>query len=172
MAAAVKIGIKETDIISSLKTFSGIKRRQEIRGIKNGITVMDDFAHHPTAVRETIKGVKPFYKDGRVIAVFEPRTNTSMRNIFQTTYPKSFLDADMVCICEPGVKKQITEKDKFSTKKLVADIEKSGVEAYHFETTEAVIRFLVPKLQPDDLILIMSNGGFDNIHTRLLEMIG
>ncbi|MEN8212187.1 MAG: Mur ligase family protein, partial [Thermodesulfobacteriota bacterium] len=90
IAAANKIGISSEKIFNALKTFSGIKRRQEIRGIKHGITVMDDFAHHPTAVRETVNGVKPFYKDGRIIAVFEPRTNTSMRKFFQDTYPDSF----------------------------------------------------------------------------------
>ena len=172
MAAANRIGISDTSIYTALKTFSGIKRRQEIRGIKNGITVMDDFAHHPTAVRETIKAVKPFYKDGRVIAVFEPRTNTSMRNIFQDTYPDSFLDADMVCICEPGVKKNIPPEDKFSTRQLVADIERKGIDAYYFENCDAVIGFLVSKLRPGDLVLIMSNGGFDNIHIKLLEKIG
>lgn len=171
IAAAKKIGIGEKIIGKALKTFTGIKRRQEIRGIKNGITVMDDFAHHPTAVRETIKAVKPFYKDGRVIAVFEPRTNTSMRNIFQDTYPDSFLEADLVCICEPGVKKNILEKDKFSTKKLVADIVKNGVKAYHFDTSDAVINFLIPCLRHKDLVLIMSNGGFDNIHVKLLKSI-
>lgn len=172
MAAANRIGVSDTSIYTALKTFSGIKRRQEIRGIKNGITVMDDFAHHPTAVRETIKAVKPFYKDGRVIAVFEPRTNTSMRNIFQDTYPDSFLDADMVCICEPGVKKKIPPEDKFSTRQLVADIERKGIDAYYFENCDAVIGFLVSKLRPGDLVLIMSNGGFDNIHIKLLEKIG
>ena len=171
IAAAKKMGISDKNICNALKTFSGIKRRQEIRGIKHGITVMDDFAHHPTAVKETIKAVKPFYKKGRVIAVFEPRTNTSMRNFFQNTYPDSFLDADMVCICEPGIKKNIPQKDKFSTRQLVADIEKKGIEAYYFENSDAVIRFLVTKLKQDDLVLIMSNGGFDNIHIKLLEKI-
>ena len=171
IAAAKKMGISDKNICNALKTFSGIKRRQEIRGIKHGITVMDDFAHHPTAVKETIKAVKPFYKKGRVIAVFEPRTNTSMRNFFQNTYPDSFLDADMVCICEPGIKKNIPPKDKFSTRQLVADIEKKGIEAYYFENSDAVIRFLVTKLKQDDLVLIMSNGGFDNIHIKLLEKI-
>lgn len=171
IAAAKKMGISDKNICNALKTFSGIKRRQEIRGIKHGITVMDDFAHHPTAVKETIKAVKPFYKKGRVIAVFEPRTNTSMRNFFQDTYPDSFLDADMVCICEPGIKKNIPQKDKFSTRQLVADIEKKGIEAYYFENSDAVIRFLVTKLKQDDLVLIMSNGGFDNIHIKLLEKI-
>jgi len=171
LAVANKIGISDKNIIKALKSFSGIKRRQEIRGIKHGITVMDDFAHHPTAVRETIKAVKPFYKNGRVIAVFEPRTNTSMRKFFQDTYPDSFLDADMVCVCEPGIKKNIKEKDKFSTMKLVTDIEKKGIEAYHFKNYEAVIDFLIPILKPEDLVLIMSNGGFDNIHVKLLEKI-
>jgi len=171
IAAANKIGISDPVICRSLKTFSGVKRRQEIRGIKNGITVMDDFAHHPTAVRETIKAVKPFYKNGRVIAVFEPRTNTSMRKFFQDTYPDSFLDADMVCICEPDTKKKIPEKEQFSTKKLVAAIERKGIEAYHFEKGDAVISFLVSELRPNDLVLIMSNGSFNNIHTKLIENI-
>ena len=171
IAAASKIGISFEKIFNALKTFSGIKRRQEIRGIKHGITVMDDFAHHPTAVRETVNGVKPFYKDGRIIAVFEPRTNTSMRKFFQDTYPDSFLGADMVCVCRPDVKKKIPQRDKFSTKQLVADIEKEGIEAYHFENSDEIISFLVPKLKPGDLVLIMSNGGFDCIHTKLLESI-
>ena len=171
IAAAKKIGISDKNVVKALKSFSGIKRRQEIRGIKHGITVMDDFAHHPTAVRETIKAVKPFYKKGRVIAVFEPRTNTSMRKFFQDTYPDSFVDADMVCVCEPGIKKNILEKDKFSTEKLVSDIEEKGVEAYHFKNYQAVINFLIPRLKSEDLVLIMSNGGFDNIHVKLLEKI-
>jgi UDP-N-acetylmuramate: L-alanyl-gamma-D-glutamyl-meso-diaminopimelate ligase len=171
IAAARNVGISYENIFNALKTFSGIKRRQEIRGVKNGITVMDDFAHHPTAVRETIKGVKAFYKDGRIIAVFEPRTNTSMRKFFQNTYPHSFLNADMVCVCKPGVKKNIPQKDKFSTEQLVIDIKKKGVEAYHFENSHEIINFLVQQLKSGDLVLIMSNGGFDSIHTKLLGKI-
>lgn len=171
IAAAIKIGISKENIQKALKTFSGIKRRQEVRGVKHQITVMDDFAHHPTAVKETIKAVKPFYKEGRVIAVFEPRTNTSMRKFFQTTYPGSFAQADMVCICEPCTKKMINADEKFSTRQLVNDIQQMGIEAYHFENTNEVIDFLPSKLKKNDLVLIMSNGGFDNIHVRLLEKI-
>ena len=171
LAVANKIGIGYDNILNALKTFSGIKRRQEIRGIKNGITIMDDFAHHPTAVRETINGIKPFYKKGRIIAVFEPRTNTSMRKFFQDIYPDSFLSADIVCVCKPQIKKNIPLKDKFSTKQLVMDIEKKGIKAYHFESSSKVISFLVPKLKSGDLVLIMSNGGFDDIHLKLLENI-
>ena len=171
IAAANRLGISDKIVAAALKSFSGIKRRQEIYGKKNGITIMDDFAHHPTAVRETIKAVKPFYKEGRVIAVFEPRTNTSMRNIFQEAYPDSFIDADLVCICEPGVKKNILEKEKLSIKKLVLDIKKKGVDAFYFENSDSVIDFLIPRLRSKDLVLIMSNGGFDNIHLKLLEKI-
>ena len=171
IAAAARLDIPTDHICKALKTFSGIKRRQEIRGIINGITVMDDFAHHPTAVRETIRAVKPFYENGRVVAVFEPRTNTSMRAFFQKDYPGSFSEADIACICEPQVKKNIPDHEKFSTRQLVADINDLGVEALYFKDSHALIQGLLPILRPNDLVLIMSNGGFDHIHTRLLETL-
>jgi UDP-N-acetylmuramate: L-alanyl-gamma-D-glutamyl-meso-diaminopimelate ligase len=171
-AAAHIIGVENRLVKQAMATFSGVKRRQEIRGIKNGITVMDDFAHHPTAVKATIEAVRPFYSQGgRVIAVFEPRTNTSMRRFFQDTYPKAFMDADMVCICNPVTEKYIPENERFSPEKLVSDINARGVEAYHFAGTRALLAFLPRMLMPGDLVLIMSNGGFDNVHTRLLEEI-
>ncbi|WDP86163.1 MAG: UDP-N-acetylmuramate:L-alanyl-gamma-D-glutamyl-meso-diaminopimelate ligase [Desulfobacter sp.] len=172
IAAARKLDISDEKIAQGLASFSGVKRRQEIRGIQKGITVMDDFAHHPSAVRETIAAVKPFYSKGRVIAVFEPRTNTSMRNIFQKEYPRAFTGADMVIICNPCVKKSIPEDQRFSTARLAHDIETLGTRAGHFETVDQVIEFLTPQLKDKDLVLIMSNGGFGNIHERLLEKIG
>ncbi len=170
-AAADIIGVDTGLVQAAMASFSGIRRRQEIRGVKNRITVMDDFAHHPSAVRETIRAVKPFYPRGRVIAVFEPRTNTSMRTFFQESYPRAFKEADLVCICNPSVKKTIPEKERLSREKLVSDICSLGVEAFHFADVQEVLAFLLPRLAPEDLVLIMSNGGFDNIHARLLEMI-
>jgi UDP-N-acetylmuramate: L-alanyl-gamma-D-glutamyl-meso-diaminopimelate ligase len=82
----------------ALESFQGIRRRQEVRGIKNGIVVMDDFAHHPTAVKETLRAVKSFYGPRRLIAVFEPRTNSSRRSVFQSVYPECFDPADEICI--------------------------------------------------------------------------
>ena len=172
IAAARSLGIKEADIARGLSTFSGVKRRQEIRGQAAGITVMDDFAHHPTAVRETISAVKPFYPQGRLVAVFEPRTNTSMRNIFQATYPACFDLADLVCICSPGVKKSIPEEERFSPERLTEDICKRGIAAHYFHDPGQVIDFLALELKPKDLVLVMSNGGFGNIHQRLLERLG
>ena len=172
IAAARSLGIKESDIARGLSTFSGVKRRQEIRGQVGGITVMDDFAHHPTAVKETIAAVKPFYPQGRLVAVFEPRTNTSMRNIFQATYPACFDLADLTCICSPGIKKNIPEEERFSTERLAKDICKRGRAAHHFHDPGQVIDFLALALKPKDLVLVMSNGGFGNIHHRLLERLG
>jgi UDP-N-acetylmuramate: L-alanyl-gamma-D-glutamyl-meso-diaminopimelate ligase len=172
IAAARSLGIDASDIARGLSTFSGVKRRQEIRGQVNGITVMDDFAHHPTAVKETIAAVKPFYPKGRLVAVFEPRTNTSMRNIFQETYPECFDLADLVCICSPGVKKNIPEDERFSPERLTQDICKRGRTAHHFNDPGQVVDFLAPALKPNDLVLVMSNGGFGNIHQRILERLG
>jgi len=171
IAVAKKMGISDAIVQTALASFSGVKRRQEIRGVIRGVTVMDDFAHHPSAVRETIAGVKPFYEKGRVIAVFEPRTNTSMRNFFQQTYPLAFSEADLVLICNPCVQKIIPEEQRFSPGKLVADINENGGQAHHFETPDRVIEFLVPLVRENDLVLIMSNGGFENIHTRLIESL-
>lgn len=172
IAAARSMGITEADIARGLSTFGGVKRRQEVRGQVAGITVMDDFAHHPTAVKETIAAVKPFYPQGRMVAVFEPMTNTSMRNIFQTTYPACFNLADLVCICSPGIKKNIPDKERFSPERLAEDICKRGRAAHHFHNPGQVIDFLALELKPKDVVLVMSNGGFGNLHQRLLERLG
>ncbi|QTA78028.1 UDP-N-acetylmuramate:L-alanyl-gamma-D-glutamyl-meso-diaminopimelate ligase [Desulfonema limicola] len=171
IAVADRLNISKKIIALALETFQGPKRRQEIRGIKNGITIIDDFAHHPTAVRETIKAVKPLCRKGRLIAVFEPRTNTSMRRIFQDVYPFVFDNADMVCIRKPSRLDKIPDNERFSSEKLVEDIKKQGKQGFHFEDTEGIIEFLQGEAKDGDVILIMSNGGFDNIHARLLEKL-
>ncbi|MBN1932510.1 MAG: UDP-N-acetylmuramate:L-alanyl-gamma-D-glutamyl-meso-diaminopimelate ligase [Desulfobacterales bacterium] len=171
IAVAENLDIPIDVITGALKTFQGIKRRQEIRGRKRGITVMDDFAHHPTAVRETIGAVKPFYPDGRIIAVFEPRTNSSMRDIFQNIYPLSFDSADLICIRKPPLLQKIPAGRRFSSEKLVTDLIDRGKDAHYFEDTPAIIDFLAQEAESGDLILVMSNGGFDNIHERLLEKL-
>jgi UDP-N-acetylmuramate: L-alanyl-gamma-D-glutamyl-meso-diaminopimelate ligase len=165
------IGIDPKTISSGLESFKGVKRRQEIRGIKNGVTVMDDFAHHPTAVRETIRAVKPFYPDGRIIAVFEPRTNTSMRNVFQEIYPLSFDGADLICVRKPPLLEKIPENQRFSSQQLVQKLKNQGKDAYYFNDTEPIIQFLIKTVKSGDLVLVMSNGGFDNIHQRLLKVL-
>ncbi len=171
IAASHVLDIPVDKTAAALATFSGVKRRQEVRGIENGITVMDDFAHHPTAVKETIAAVKPFYPDGRIIAVFEPRTNTSMRNVFQDVYPDAFDNADIICIPKPPLLNKIPPGERFSSEKLVHDLKRTGKDAHYFQNTEEIIDFLAKISKPKDLILIMSNGGFDNIHERVLKRL-
>jgi UDP-N-acetylmuramate: L-alanyl-gamma-D-glutamyl-meso-diaminopimelate ligase len=160
------------DVLSeALESFENVKRRQEIRGQKNGITVMDDFAHHPTAVRETLAAIKPFYTNGRIIAVFEPRTNTSMRDVFQDVYSLCFDPADIICIRKPPLLNKIPPDRRFSSEKLVQDLIRRGKQAHYFPDTGAVINYLIKEATAGDLILVMSNGGFDNIHERLLDLL-
>lgn len=171
VAAAESLEITPDRIAEALKDFAGVKRRQEVRGEKRGIRVIDDFAHHPTAVRETIRAVKPFCADGRLVAVFEPRTNTSMRNIFQDVYPLAFDDADLICIRKPPLLKKVPPSEWFSSEKLVEDLKQRGKDAHFFEDTDGILEFLVQGARPGDTVLVMSNGGFDNIHARLLQSL-
>jgi len=171
IAVAHDMRLPEEVISGALETFEGIKRRQEVRGVKKGIMVIDDFAHHPTEVRETLAAVRGFHVDNRIIAVFEPRTNSSMRKVFQKVYPDSFDDADLVCIRKPPLLKKIPPDERFSSEELVEDLKKGGKEAFYFPDTDAIIDYLVDVAVPEDVILIMSNGGFDNIHERLLKRL-
>lgn len=171
IAVSEQLNISRKDVAAALASFGGVRRRQEVRGIKNGITVIDDFAHHPTAVRETIRALKPFCIDGRLISVFEPRTNTSMRKVFQDVYPLSFEQSDLVCIRQAPLLEKIPEAERFSSRGLVEDLKRRGLAAYYFADTDAIIDFLLDELRTGDVVLIMSNGGFDNIHARLLEAL-
>ncbi len=171
IAAAHRLGLSVEAIGDALATFKGIKRRQEVRGVRNGITVMDDFAHHPTAVRETLRAVRPFYPDGRLIAVFEPRTNSSMRRIFQEPYAQAFDAADRVLIRIPSAFHKVPEAERLCPETLTADLCRRAIDAQLFPDTDAILDTLPPTLRPGDLVLIMSNGGFDNIHQRLLDRL-
>ena len=171
VAAADALGIAGPVIGQALAAFRGVKRRQEVRGQKRGVTVMDDFAHHPTAVRETVKAVKQFHSHGRLVAVFEPRTHASMRTVFQEIYPACFDAADVICIRHPPMLQKIPEHDRFSSEKLVSDLRRLGKDAHFFPDTDAIIAFLRNEAKAGDILLIMSNGGFDNIHERLLAAL-
>ncbi len=171
IAVADRLNIPGQLIQKALQSFKGVKRRQEVRGTKNGIVVIDDFAHHPTAVKKTIQAIKGYYRESRLVAVFEPRTNTSMRNIFQDVYPEAFDGADKVCIRRPALLEKIPIGERFSSQQLVSDLNKRGLDADYFENTEEIIDFLTKMTRPGDVILVMSNGGFDNIHARLLERL-
>ena len=165
------LGFEKQVIQKALESFTGVKRRQEIRGVVNNITVIDDFAHHPTAVRETLTALKKAYPNQRLVAVFEPRTNTSRRAIFQEDYSRSFDSADVSVIREPIPATMVDEHDLFSSSLLVEELARRGKEALFFEDTDKILNYLKEAARPGDLIAVLSNGGFDNIHNRLLKLL-
>lgn len=166
-----RIGVAPETINQGLNRFGGIKRRQEVRGIVNGITVIDDFAHHPTAVRETLKALKNAYPGQRLVTIFEPRTNSSRRAIFQQDYVDCFDASQLTFIREPVPLDNIAAHDLFSATQLAADLQNRGLQAESCPDTDTILDSILPLLQPTDVIAILSNGGFDNIHARLLEKL-
>ncbi|MFZ7111643.1 MAG: UDP-N-acetylmuramate:L-alanyl-gamma-D-glutamyl-meso-diaminopimelate ligase [Desulfatiglandales bacterium] len=153
----------------ALRGFRGVKRRQEPKGERGGILVLDDFAHHPTAVRATIQAVKAKYRDRRIIAVFEPRSNSSRRNIFQGHYAVSFDGADLILIPETPMTERIPPEERFSSTKLVRDLVHRGLKALYCPTTQDIIDHIMTEGRKGDVVLVMSNGGFDNLIDRLLK---
>ena len=166
-----RIGLAPQAINEGLSRFGGIKRRQEVRGIINDISVIDDFAHHPTAVKETIQALKNAYTGQRLITIFEPRTNSSRRSIFQQDYIPCFDASDLTFIREPVPLDNIAPEELFSAKQLTEDINKRGKHAVSCPDTNTILAKLLPVLKAGDVVAILSNGGFDNIHNRLLEQL-
>ena len=163
------LGIDPPTLGEALHNFRGVKRRQEIKGEEKGILIIDDFAHHPTAVRETIRAVREKYRRRRLIAVFEPRSNSSRRNIFQHEYRHSFDLADLVMIPEPPFMEKIPPEERFSSPKLVEDLQKRGRKARYFQNTDFLLDQVLKEGRRGDLILFMSNGAFDNLPDRVLK---
>ncbi len=158
-------------IREALRTFAGIKRRQEVRGIVRGITVIDDFGHHPTAIRETLAGLRRRYEGARIWAIFEPRSNTTRRAVFQQSLPEAFADADGVFIAQIARLEQIPEADRLNPERVVADVAKTGKPAFYEPTADTIVERLKPLVRSGDLVVVFSNGGFDGIHGKLLERL-
>jgi UDP-N-acetylmuramate: L-alanyl-gamma-D-glutamyl-meso-diaminopimelate ligase len=169
IAAAKFYGIPLDAIRKSVAEFAGVKRRQEIRGVAKGITVMDDFGHHPTAIRETLMALRHRFPKKRLWAVFEPRSNTTRRAVFQDDLPKAFDLADGVVIAQVARLDQLAENERLNPEKVVAAIARSGKPAFYEPDVEAIIARLKTLAQEPDVIVVFSNGGFGNIHERLLK---
>ena len=163
------MGIPAATLSRATENFRGVRRRQEKIGEKRDIIVLDDFAHHPTAVRETIGAVREKYNKRRLVALFEPRSNSSRRKVFQEQYASSFDRADIVMIPRPQMMEKIPPGEKFSSQRLVNDLIKKGINAAFYQDTDSLLASVTKKARPGDVILIMSNGGFDNIQERILE---
>lgn len=165
-------GWPRNKVLQAMADFQGVKRRQELLGEVNGITVIEDFAHHPTAVNLTLECMRERFPGRRVIAVFEPRSATSRRKVFQAEYAAAFAKADAVFMAQPYDQSKITEGDRFSTDELIADLRIKGKTAETATDVDGLVSKMRNYARSKDVILIMSNGGFDGIYQKLLSQLG
>ena len=158
-------------IDSAFKSFSGIARRQELRGEERGVKVIDDFGHHPTAIASTLHALRHRYRGRRLWAVFEPRSNTTRRAVFQQQLPDALKLADGVFISQVARLEQIPEDQRLKPERVVAAISKAGRPAFYEYDSNAIVDRIIPMLRPKDVVVVFSNGGFDNIHEKLLTRL-
>ncbi len=167
--AADAWGISQGKIQTALKSFKNVKRRAEVRGEQRGILVIDDFAHHPTAVRETLRALRARYKDRRLIAIFEPRSWSSRLAVFQQDYANAFSAADYVVVASVFDSQKVTEKGRaLDTEELIAAISQQGKPALALPGADEIVVHILPELREGDVVAIMSNGGFGGIHEKIL----
>jgi UDP-N-acetylmuramate: L-alanyl-gamma-D-glutamyl-meso-diaminopimelate ligase len=171
LAAAEAVGLDPARAAGCLAGFAGVSRRMQVRGVVDGVTVIDDFAHHPTKVRETVRAARARYPRAHLVAVFEPRTATSRRRYFQEAYPAAFATADEVIVVPPFDAEKIPEGERFDSAALVAALRQSGQAAALYPNAAEVVTALADRPARDAVVLIMSNGAFDDIHEQLLAAL-
>src|SRR5437016_2575606 len=163
--------VPKTKIDTAFKSFSGIARRQEVRGEARGVKVIDDFGHHPTAIANTLHALRQRYQSQRIWAIFEPRSNSTRRSVFQKELLEALKVADGVFIAQVARLEQIPENERLNPEALVNAIAESGHPAFYEENADAIVNRIVPMLRTQDIVAVFSNGGFDRIHEKLLEKL-
>jgi UDP-N-acetylmuramate: L-alanyl-gamma-D-glutamyl-meso-diaminopimelate ligase len=171
VACAKHCGLKNHQIQSAFDTFKGIKRRMEVRGIPGGITVVDDFGHHPTAIRETLRALRVKYPTQKLWAVFEPRSNTTRRNVFQSELAGAFADANAVVIAQVARLELLAPEQRLDPARLIQDLKNTGKDATYLADADAIVNHLGTHAQGGEVICVFSNGGFGGIHGKLLERL-
>jgi len=172
VACAKHCGLKNSQIQGAFSTFKGIKRRMEVRGISGGVTVIDDFAHHPTAIRETLRALRLKYPSDKLWAIFEPRSNTTRRNVFQKELAESFADAHGVVVSQIARLELLKPEERLSPEGLMSDLKTAGKDAAYLPDADAIVAHMTQKAQGGDVVVVFSNGGFGGIHQKLLERLG
>ncbi len=168
--AAEACGAPLDRLLEALRSFGGVRRRQELRGVADGVRVYDDFAHHPTAVRVTLDGLRARHPEGRLIAVFEPRSATASRNLHQAEYPPAFGAADLTVLAPVG-RPEIASDERLDVVAVAAAIEAAGGRALAPESHDAMLAQLADEARPGDTVVMMSNGAFGDAHARLLARL-
>ncbi len=170
VAVGVAVGVNVDTLRQGLLQFKGVRRRMQLRGVIEGVGVYDDFAHHPTAIAETLAGVRSAYPDRRVWAIFEPRSATSCRRIFQSEFVRAFKDADVVIL--PGVfRSSLPPDQQLDVQQVIAELKASGKDARYIPQVDDIVSTVAQDTKVGDLVVVMSNGGFENIHQKLLTAL-
>ena len=170
IAVGAAVGIDLETMADGLRAFKGVRRRMELRGVAKGVSIYDDFAHHPTAIAETLAGVRSAYPDSRIWAIFEPRSATSCRSVFQEDFARAFAPADRIVL--PAVfRSNLPEDQRLSPERLVQDLQDAGKNARYIPTVDEIVRTVAKEATDGDLVIVMSNGSFDDIHRKLLVAI-
>jgi UDP-N-acetylmuramate: L-alanyl-gamma-D-glutamyl-meso-diaminopimelate ligase len=170
IAVGAAVGLSTETLADGLRRFKGVRRRMQLRGTAAGVAVYDDFAHHPTAIEETLAGVRSAFPQQRVWAIFEPRSATSCRRIFQSDFARALSKADVVVL--PAVfRSSLPDDQRLSAEQLVDDLKAARVDARYVPKVDDIVRVVARESMPGDLVVIMSNGGFDDIHQKLLTAL-
>jgi UDP-N-acetylmuramate: L-alanyl-gamma-D-glutamyl-meso-diaminopimelate ligase len=171
VAAAKHCGLSNKQIQSAFDTFKGIKRRMEVRGISGGVTVIDDFGHHPTAIRETLRALRFKYPSQKVWAIFEPRTNTTRRNIFQQELVEAFGEADAIVLSQIARLELLKPEERLDPAMLMKDLQATGKPAAYLPDADSIVAHLKKGVCGGDVVCVFSNGGFGDIHNKLLAQL-
>jgi UDP-N-acetylmuramate: L-alanyl-gamma-D-glutamyl-meso-diaminopimelate ligase len=170
IAVGTRVGIPQQTLAEGLRQFRGIKRRLETVGVANGVTVLDDFAHHPTAVHETLSALRTGYPGRRVWAVFEPRSASSCRRVFQDDFARAFGAADEIVLAAV-FRSTLPESERLSADQLVLDLTRQGRHARHIPEIDDIVSTIARERRDGDVVVLMSNGGFGGIHGKLLQAL-
>jgi UDP-N-acetylmuramate: L-alanyl-gamma-D-glutamyl-meso-diaminopimelate ligase len=170
LAVGAAIGLNTDTMREALRRFRGVRRRMELRGTAGGVAVYDDFAHHPTAIAETLEGVRSAFPGRSIWAIFEPRSNTSCRRIFQDDFARALARADHVIV--PAVfRSSLPVDQRLSAEQVIADLQPQGVDARYIPLVDDIVRAVARDSAAGDIVIVMSNGGFDDIHRKLLSAL-
>ena len=170
IAVGTEVSVAVERIAEGLRAFAGVKRRLEVVGTADEVTVYDDFAHHPTAVAETLAGLRAANPSARIWAVFEPRSASSCRRVFQEDFARAFAPADEVLIA-PVFRSKLADAERLSVPQLVRDLKSRGQSAREADSIDDIVSAIAKEHRPGDLIVLMSNGGFGGIHQKLLRAL-
>ncbi|MEW5976699.1 MAG: UDP-N-acetylmuramate:L-alanyl-gamma-D-glutamyl-meso-diaminopimelate ligase [Acidobacteriota bacterium] len=171
LVCASSLGAALEPLCRALARFRNVKRRLEVRGEAKGVTVFDDFAHHPTAIRETLAAMKARYPQQRIWAIFEPRSATSRRNVFQKEFSQAFEAADRVVLAALYAPEKLPPAERLNVPVLVEELRRQGIPAEYGGSSDEIVAMVAPRLEAGDKVVIMSNGSFDGLHDKLLRAL-